>query len=204
MTLILMVAVAIAGTGLRWEVVLAATGAAWLAMTVPAVVLPAAAVGALVASVRRWRRKRRLADSQASDAAALCDLVAIALTGGLSLSASLALAAEGVGGEVEREVAAVLRRSRVDGMAVAMSRANGAGKRLYRVLGKASVSGAEVAEVVRRLADETNAEQATARLEAVRRVPVLVLLPLTLLILPGFLLLAIAPAIVDAFSRLDF
>jgi hypothetical protein len=49
-----------------------------------------------------------------------------------------------------------------------------------------------------------NAEQASARLEAVRRVPVLMLFPLTILILPGFLLLAIAPAIIDAFSRLDF
>ena len=72
------------------------------------------------------------------------------------------------------------------------------------MLARAATTGSEVVDPVRRLADELNAEQAAARLETVRRLPVLMLFPLTVLILPGFLLLAIAPAIVDAFSRLDF
>jgi pilus assembly protein TadC len=72
------------------------------------------------------------------------------------------------------------------------------------VLARASAAGSEVVTPMTRLADELNAEQAAARLEAVRRLPVLMLLPLTTLILPGFLLLAIAPAIIDAFARLEF
>jgi pilus assembly protein TadC len=44
---------------------------------------------------------------------------------------------------------------------------------------------------------------AASELEAVRKLPVTMLFPLTLLILPGFLLVAIAPAILDAFSRLE-
>jgi hypothetical protein len=197
-------AIAVATTSLRWQFVLTATSVAWLVATAPAVVLPMAGIGALVAAMRRWQRKRRIADRSATDAATLCDLAAIALTGGLGLSSSLALAAEGVGGEVEKEVAGVLRRARVDGMAPTMAEAAGAGKSLYRVLARASATGSEVGDSVRRLADEMNAEQASARLGAVRRVPVLMLFPLTILILPGFLLLAIAPAIIDAFSRLDF
>jgi hypothetical protein len=197
-------AIAVAATSLRWQFVLTAASVAWLVATAPSVVLPMAGIGALVAAMRRWQRKRRIADRSATDAATLCDLAAIALTGGLGLSSSLALAAEGVGGEVEKEVAGVLRRARVDGMAPTMAEAAGAGKRLYRVLARASATGSEVGDSVRRLADEMNAEQASARLGAVRRVPVLMLFPLTILILPGFLLLAIAPAIIDAFSRLDF
>jgi Flp pilus assembly protein TadB len=193
-----------AATNVRWQIVLVGTAGASLLVAVPSLAFPAATVGTLLAAVRRWQQKRRMADQLVTDAAMLCDLVTIALTGGLGLRASLALAASGVGGDLEQEVAALLRRAQVDGMATAMSEAAGAGKRLYGVLARASATGAEIGEAARRLADEMNAEQAAGRLEAVRKVPVLMLFPLTMLILPGFLLLAIAPAIIEAFSRLDF
>ena len=191
-------------TTLRWQAILVAAAGASVIVTMPSVAFPAAAAVGLVAAVRRWRRKRRLADRLAVDAATLCDLVVIALTGGLGLSASLVLGAAGVGGELGREVAGILRRARVDGMSAALAEATGAGRRLYRALARAAASGSELVEPVRRIADEMNAEQAAKRLESVRRAPVLMLFPLTTLILPGFLLLAIAPAIIDAFARLDF
>ncbi len=191
-------------TRMRWQAVVMLIAAASAALTMPMAVLPLATMGGLVAAIRRWRKQRRLADRLAAEVAALCDLVAISLTGGLGLGAALVLASEGIGGEVEEEVACVLRRARVDGLSAAMADASGAGRRLCRLLARASLTGSEVAGPVQRLADEMNAEQATERLEAVRRMPVLMLFPLTTLILPGFLLLAIAPAIIDAFTRLDF
>jgi Flp pilus assembly protein TadB len=196
-------ALAMMFTTLRWQAILGVAAGASLVVTLPSVAFPVAAASGLVAAVRRWRRKRRLADRLVTDVTTLCDLVVIALTGGLGLRASLMLGAACVGGDLEHEVAGVLRRARVDGMSTAMAEATGAGRRLYRVLARAAATGSELVEPVRRIADEMNAEQATKRLETVRRVPVLMLFPLTTLILPGFLLLAIAPAIIDALTRLD-
>ena len=60
-----------------------------------------------------------------------------------------------------------------------------------------------MAQPVAQLADDLTAELAARRLESVRRKPIAMLFPLTLLILPGFLLLAVAPAVLDALGRLD-
>ena len=54
-----------------------------------------------------------------------------------------------------------------------------------------------------RLADQLHADLAAHRLAAVRKLPVAMLFPLTLLILPGFLLLTVAPALFDAFAALE-
>ena len=50
---------------------------------------------------------------------------------------------------------------------------------------------------------EAQAEQTTARLEAARRLPVRLMLPLALLILPGFVVLAVGPALLEALDRLQ-
>jgi pilus assembly protein TadC len=84
-----------------------------------------------------------------------------------------------------------------------MTTAHGAGRRLYRVVGAAVATGSSLLDSVARLAHDFHSELAASELEAVRKLPVTMLFPLTLLILPGFLLVAIAPAILDAFSRLE-
>jgi Flp pilus assembly protein TadB len=174
-----------------------------VAMKTPVLLLPMALVAGLTAAVLRLRRGRGRRDENGVQLATLCDLATIGLTGGLGVHAALGLATENVSGEVAGEVAAVLRRAQVEGMAAAMSEASGIGHRLYRVVGRAAATGSPLLEAVGRLSDELHADLAAARLQAVRRLPIALLFPLTLLILPGSLLLTVAPAILDAFVRLE-
>lgn len=202
MMVMLVAGIGLATTSMRWQKVVAVAVAVAVVLAEPGLVLPIGAMAGLIAAGARWRRSRYEARAADRDAAALCDLTAVGLTGGLGLHASLQLAANELGGNIATEVSAVLRGARIDGIAPALASSGGVGRRLYRVAARAAVTGSALAEPVVRLADEMNAEQAALRLEAVRRLPVLMLFPLTVLILPGFLLLVIAPSLIDGFSRL--
>ncbi len=136
------------------------------------------------------------------DVATLAELTSIALTGGLGIRRSLELAGTTVGGPVNDEVAALLARMRVDGSAV-LATADGMAAPLYRTLGRAVLSGAPLLEPIGRLTDQLHRDLAAAGEQRARRLPILMLFPLTLLVLPGFVLLTVAPALLDAFGRLQ-
>lgn len=183
--------------------VVAAIGlVASLATMVPPLIAPAALVFTWVMLRRRLRRRTMRAEQLREDAALLADLTALALTGGLGIQPALEIAAGAVGGPVADEVDTLLRRARVTGLAAAMAGAGGAGRDLYRVIGRSVATGSALLDQVTRVADELHADLGAARLQKVRRVPVAMLFPLTLLILPGFMLLTIAPALLDAFATL--
>jgi len=196
-------AVALTCTELRMRVVAAAMLLALVVTDAPWLVAVAAAGGAIAVGWVRLRSRRVRAMQNSMDLADLCDLTVVGLTGGLGLQSALHLAATSTGGSVGAEAEQILRSARVAGASEAMAAADGIGRPLYRTLGRAAASGAAVLEPVAQLADELSAELETQRLEAVRRRPVAMLFPLTLLILPGFLLLAVAPAVLEAFGRLD-
>jgi hypothetical protein len=169
----------------------------------PAAIVAIAMAWLLAAALARVRRSRYRKVRELADLASICDLTAIGLTGGLGVQPALEMAVRHVDGEVSLELGALLQRCRVDGIAAAMTTAHGAGRRLYRVVGAAVATGSSLLDSVARLAHDLHSELAASELEAVRKLPVTMLFPLTLLILPGFLLVAIAPAILDAFSRLE-
>ncbi len=136
------------------------------------------------------------------DVATLAELTSIALTGGLGIRRSLELAGATVGGPMHDEVSALLARIRIDGSAV-LATADGTAAPLYRTLGRAALSGAPLLEPIGRLTDQLHRDQAAAEERQARRLPILMLFPLTLLILPGFVLLTVAPALLDTFGRLQ-
>ena len=154
---------------------------------------------------RRFGLARRKAQQGGTpqDLAEICDLTAICLTGGLNIATALRIAADAGEGAVAAELEGILARARIDGLSAVLATADGAGSRLYQSLSRADATGGPMLQSVATLADELWSDQATAALETARRLPVAMLLPLTLLILPGFLLLTIAPAVLDAFSRLS-
>lgn len=187
----------------RWRFAALGMAATAVAVAMPTLMVVGVLGGTVHAVRSRLRRTRAREFQNTVDLASLCDLTAIALTGGLGLHPALTIAADQVGGDVGAELNALLRRGRVDGIAAVMATADGTGRRLYRIVGQAAGSGSSLVESVARLADDLQVSLTADELEKVRRLPVAMLFPLTMLILPGFLLLAIAPAIVDAFGRLD-
>jgi Flp pilus assembly protein TadB len=196
-------ALTLALTNSGWRRVVVVIGAVGLLCVSPRLALGTAAVCVVVALLRRLSTCRLRRRRNEADLAAVCDLVVIALTGGLGLRPALETAANEIGGAIGLELQQALRLGRIDGLADSLATASGMARRLYRIVASAAASGASLQDSIKRLADDLHAEQAAADLEAVRRLPVAMLFPLTLLILPGFLLLAVAPALLDAFGRLD-
>ena len=159
--------------------------------------------GWLVASLAR-RLQRRTATSAATrqDVAALSEMTAIGLTGGLGIHNALGLAADAIGGPVGAESKQLLRRAKVDGIA-SLLHVEAAATPLYRTIGRAATSGASLLEAISRLAEQMHGELAAEQEVAARKLPVTLLFPLTLLILPGFILLTVAPAVLEALARLE-
>jgi Flp pilus assembly protein TadB len=203
MTAWLIVAMLLVETSLPPGSLVRAAVAVGVVAVAPALALPAVALGGVALLVRRARSRAVEQVRLREDAALLADLTALALTGGLGVHPALEIAAGAVGGPIAEEVESLLRRARVDGLTATMSGAGGAGRELYRVIGRAVATGSALLDQVTRVADEMHADIGARRLGKVRRVPVTMLFPLTLLILPGFLLLTIAPALLDAFMHLE-
>ena len=167
------------------------------------VILAALGVVALARRADFMPLGRRRPAVTSGELAEVCDLAAICLTGGLNIATSLRIAAAATEGVIAGELEKILAIARVDGLDRAMATAGGGGARLYQTVARTDVTGGPMLQSVQALADELWAEEATAAVERARKLPVAMLLPLTLLILPGFLLLTIAPAVLESFSRLS-
>lgn len=163
-------------------------------------VVVAVGVG-VVAVVARLRRTGGRPED--GDVVLLADLVVLGLRAGLTLENALRSAAEDVPAPLGDEVRMVLRSVRRLGLGAALARATGRGERLYRLAAQAAESGAALAPSIEGLAGELRHDQHTRALAAARRLPVRLLLPLALLILPGFVLVVVGPALIGSLARLE-
>ncbi len=202
MTVALVAAAGLAATSLPIHRVAGLCGVVWSVVAAPGLVVPAGVLWLITAARSRLRRRELARQTASQDLASLAELTAIGLSGGLGIQSALELAADEVGGAIGAEANDVLRRMRIDGLR-AGGTMNGAGASLYRAIARAAASGSSLLDPVARIADELHADLAARRIEAVRRLPIAMLFPLTLLILPGFLLLTVAPALLEAFGRLE-
>lgn len=164
------------------------------------------ALAAGVFGLRRiWRRNpsRRLRLREVPvQQALLARILLVGLTAGLPLTSALELARGFVHGEVAVETAAVVRRARRQGMALALSEAGPLTRPLLSRLAVATASGAPVAEAVADHLVEVRQVRRTVALERVRRLPVTLMIPLGLLILPGFVVLFVGPIVFRSFGDL--
>lgn len=195
---------------------LAAYGAArrWaprqaVAFGIAAGLIPLVGIGgvgfALAAGLWAWRDRMRAERERArvppGDVLLLTELTGLGLSAGLAFPGSVEAAARNVGPVLASQVQATLRRS-ARGAAVSFEAAAGDAESLFRLAGRAADTGAPLLPAVSAYAAELRAEERTRSLAAARRLPVQLLFPLTLLILPGFLILTVGPTVLSGLRRL--
>ncbi len=179
-----------------------AVGATLLVVMPPAGLAMLAVAG--VARLRHRLRSRRIAGETAeTDVGLLADLVALGLRAGLSLRQAFDRAAPELAPELGAEVRNVVAATDERGTSAALAESTGRAERLYRIAARAAATGAPLADAVEAFAAERRHADHARAVEAARRLPVRMLLPLALLILPGFVILAVGPALLEALERLQ-
>ena len=102
-----------------------------------------------------------------------------------------------------RELAMASRLATVNGLTAAVEECHGAIRTLMAQLARAQRSGSAVADTVRSLLDADIAAERSRRLERARSLPVRLIIPITLLVLPGMVLLLYAPSLLRLFADLS-
>jgi tight adherence protein C len=170
----------------------------------PVRLLVALLFGAVAYAAVRFRRRRREVEAIESEVTMLGELVALGLGAGLTFPGALARAVPAVAPSLRSEVEGVLRRARRDGAAAALEAATGHAARLYALSGRALATGAPLLPAVDAFVTERRDAERRRAQARVRRLPVRLMFPLAFLILPGFLLLTLGPALAGALERLEF
>ncbi len=172
-------------------------------------VVPLLGVGGVGAALLvMWRN--RLRDGRLSQEAGqaevvqLAELLGLSLAAGVSLHAALEISRDHLSSGLRSEVDALLRSARQTGLSAALADTAGVGQGLYRMMARAVSTGAPLVPAVDGFIQERLGEEREERLADARRLPVKLVIPLALLILPGFVLLTLAPALSSTLDRLVF
>ena len=158
-------------------------------------------LAAALASPVRFRRRRSL-QVPTTAVADLCALLGLAVDGGMGLKAAMRWAVDFADPSLRPGLIAVLRNAAGVGMATALRSGEGPAAELLLALARPVETGARIGPVLEGLRDRLEAEHSAAVEERLQQLPVKLLLPLALLMLPGLVLMIVAPALIDALSRL--
>ena len=168
---------------------------------------PTLGVG-VVASAFFLRRRRAVADGRRSkedadrESIVLAQSLLIALTAGLSLAEALSSARPLLSSGLGPALDDVRRRALVSGLGPALQTAAGPGARILRQVGSAHASGAPLVLSLGALIHEIQQADRGAALTRARQLPIKMVVPLTLLMMPGFVLLTMGPSALSTFARL--
>ena len=190
----------------RWiRLAIGALGAVVL-LGVPIVAVGAAAGVGWMAWRRAASQARMAREAPESELLAV-DLMALGVDGGLSFTQAAEFAAGAVGDPVRSDLTARLRRLRA-----AASPAPGRERRATRhgpideafaVAFRSGASGSALGPALIGVAEAARREQGAAERRRLARLPTKLLFPLAFLILPGFVLMTVGPAVVSGLSRLS-
>jgi len=159
---------------------------------------PALAIATLIASFLARLRRRR---GPAPPIRPVLLVLLVELRAGRSTLAALQQASAVFPGH--RELALAARLATVKGLTAAVEECHGAIRSLMAQLARAQRSGSAVADTVRSLLDADIAAERSRRMERARSLPVLLIIPITLLVLPGMVLLLYAPSLLRLFADLS-
>jgi hypothetical protein len=145
----------------------------------------------------RLRRQEKDACFEATE------LVALGLAGGLSIGAAHELALAHVAPAGGAALSALVHEIQTGGTRVALLDDKGPMSHGSRVLAAAVDSGAAALPALSAFLETEAHRRHSERVEAIRRLPVRLLLPLTLLVLPGFVLMTVGPTVIESLARLN-
>lgn len=158
-------------------------------------------VGALTgASAVWWAQRRATRPGPDPEPRLVMMLLLVELRSGRSVLAALQSVASRLAGyEALRRVSRV---ATVSGLLSAIHECDDSLRPIVAQLARAQRSGASLSSAVRRLLDQDLARYRTARLARARALPVKLMIPVTLLMLPGLVLLLYAPDLIRTFDQL--
>jgi pilus assembly protein TadC len=166
-----------------------------------AVVLVAAMWGAMRAARHRAERRERGRVAR-SDVVDLARFLLVGVGAGWSLDQSLRAAAGRLDRVVAGEVDDILRRGRIEGLGSSLATAQGEGATLYRMLARSHLGGVTLDRSLAAFIREAGDHRRGELIERARRLPIRMVVPLTLLMLPGFVLLVAGPTLLITTRRL--
>lgn len=121
-------------------------------------------------------------------------MLLVELRSGLSVLAALQRVA--VHFPEEEDLARAVRIATVSGLDRAVNISRGPTKLMLAHLGRAMASGGSAADAIRRMLDSDLAREKAERLARTRSLPVQMMLPVSLLLLPGMILVSYGPSLV--------
>lgn len=127
-------------------------------------------------------------------------LLLVELRSGLSVLASLIAVSDSIPGY--RNLRTVARIAQVAGLTDALPYAEGRLRPVVAQLSRAQKTGASLTGAVRRMLDEDLAADRARRIARARTLPVRLMIPVTLLMLPGLVLFIYAPSLLGMFEDL--
>lgn len=157
-------------------------------------ILVAAAIGLLI--VRRRREER----GESAPTRLVLMVLLIEIRSGRSVLAALQAAAARLPGDPD--LSRVARLASVSGLAASLPAASEPLKPVLSQLARAQRSGASLTGTVHRLIEDDLAEERSLRLARARSLPTRLMIPVTLFMLPGLVLLVYAPSLVALFDDL--
>ena len=134
-----------------------------------------------------WSRYRRRRSSGGADLRLVMLLLLVELRSGASVLGALSRAATML--PDEENLGVVARVAAVSGLTRAVELADDRTKLLVSNLARAQRSGASLTATVRRLIEQDLASERTLKLARARSLPVRLMIPITLLMLPGLILM---------------
>lgn len=172
-----------------------------LALAQPFVAVAAAVAGLVVATWLRVAPRR--SPAQPGEVAETARLASLAVTAGLPLRSALALAAEHSAAAVGNAIRAHLRTPFQAGPPGEPGEYPGEVAALLRMVSRSQARGSPIGETLAAFAVDLERREIHRMRARVKRLPVKLMLPLALLILPGFVILTIGPNLLDALDRLS-
>lgn len=147
-------------------------------------------------------RKRDPGAPSERDVDDLAALLVIGLSASLTLAGALEASARQLTGSIETEIHDLLRRAHVRGLASALAETEGPLAALASQLARAQLTGAPMVDAVAAFLQTRRGVVRAALMESARTLPVRLVVPVTLLLLPGFVVLLMGPFVVDQISHL--